>query len=322
MSAAPVISAVIPTLGRRPEALGRALACLSAQTASAGGLEVLVVSDAADADPQATAALAARHGPPSSRHLRAGRTGASAARNAGWRAAMGALVLFLDDDILADPPLIAEHIAAHRRNPQPEAGVLGHVRWADELRRTPLMHWLDGGVQFDYRDVRDGDEAGWWRLYTANVSLKRAALSTVGGFDEEGFPFGYEDLDLGLRLHRQLGLQLRFCRAASAQHLHEPSLQEWRRRVERIAASERRFVARHPGMPAYFHERFAAVERGPAPRGRGARLASVVPPSTPWLGPRVHASAGAMFTRDLAPRFLAAWERAAPAGTGEPTGAT
>jgi GT2 family glycosyltransferase len=311
MSAEPAISVVIPTLGRRPEVLARALACLDARTGGPASLEVVLVADAACAQGAEPAAGFPRL---ALRHLQAERAGASAARNAGWRAARAPLVLFLDDDILADPVAVAEHLAAHRDEPDPRTAVLGHVRWADELRSTALMRWLDDGIQFDYRWLRDGEDAGWGRFYTANLSIKRQLLERVGGFDEERFPFGYEDLDLALRLSRETGLRLRYRRAASAQHLHLPELAEWRTRVERIASSERRFVERHPDVEPYFLRRFSAAAAQPAPRGRGARLAAIAPPWVPWLGPRAQASAAAVFERDLAPRFLAAWERAGVTG--------
>ena len=315
-AAGPELTVVIPTLGARPVALGRALdsALRSAREAGAA-VQLLVVSDAADPEPTDTALLVgSRIG---TRHLRASRPGASAARNTGWRAAEAPLVLFLDDDILAGPALIAEHLAGHRADPADAAAVLGLVRWAAEIAPTALMRWLDRGIQFGYGELQDGGDAGWGRLYTANVSLKRAALERVQGFDEERFPFGYEDLDLGLRLHHELGLRLQYRAAAVAEHLHEPRLAEWRDRIARIAVAERAFVACHPDVPPYFHDLFTRALAQPAPRGRGARLAGVIPPSAPWLGVRAQASAEARFLHDLGPRFLAAW---AQAGSGQPPG--
>ena len=79
--------------------------------------------------------------------------------------------------------------------------MLGHVRWAREVRVTPFMHWLEHGVQFDYPAI-DGIEAGWGRFYGANVSAKRELVERVGGFDEVRLPYGYEDLDFGYRARR------------------------------------------------------------------------------------------------------------------------
>ena len=95
--------------------------------------------------------------------------------------------------------LVREHVDWHRtRYPEPEVGVLGLVRWAPELDVTVFMRWLDMGLQFDAQSIH-GIEAGWGRFYGANASLKRAFLERVGDFDQEHFPYGYEDTDWAYR---------------------------------------------------------------------------------------------------------------------------
>jgi GT2 family glycosyltransferase len=299
-----VLSIVIPTLGR-PALLRRVLDRLDQQTARE--FEVIVV---ADANEQHSGALdrAVAGRPYRARRLSGERPGASAARNMGWRAAVNPLVLFLDDDVLPAPALVAEHLAWHRRHPEEEVGVLGHVRWADELEVTPFMRWLEDGIQFDYPNI-EGVEAGWGRFYTANASVKRALVERAGGFDEDEFPFGYEDLDLALRM-REHGLRLLYNRAAVAEHLHPMDLEFWKRRVARIAVSEQRFVARHPDIPPYFYEMFSAAAAAPPARGRGDRLARFVPKGVPILGPLVWGSANGVYRQALAQPFLDAWRAA------------
>jgi GT2 family glycosyltransferase len=298
------LSVVVPTLGR-PALLARVLDRLERQAAPPGAFEVVVVADAAERDLDALdAAVAGR--PFRARRLQAERPGASAARNAGWRAAAAPLVLFLDDDVLPEPWLVAGHLAWHEREPAHEVGVLGHVRWADELEVTPFMRWLEHGIQFDYPNI-DGVEAGWARFYTANASVKRALVERVGGFEEVALPFGYEDLDLALRMHERHGFRLLYNRAAVAEHLHPMDLAFWRRRVARIAISERRFVATHPGFTPYFFELFSAAAAAPRARGIAGRLARWVPPTVPALGPWVWGSADAAWRQALAEPFLAAW---------------
>ena len=139
MPDSPQLSIVIPTLGR-DGTLARVLGRLEHQTAG-DPFEVLVVVDDRETDlPAVDRALADRPFPV--RRLTRPRPGASSARNTGWRAAASGLVLFLDDDVLPEPPLLSEHLAWHRRHPQREVGVLGLVRWADELSVTPFMRWV------------------------------------------------------------------------------------------------------------------------------------------------------------------------------------
>jgi len=307
----PELSIVIPTLGRHGT-LARVLERLERQTTS-GEFEVLVVVDEQETDlAAADAAVAGRPYPV--RKLVRPSPGASAARNTGWREARAPLVLFLDDDVMPERQLVAEHLAWHARHPGREIGVLGLVRWADELRVTPFMRWLERGIHFDFENI-EGEEAGWGRFYTANVSVKRELLDMVGGFDEERLPFGYEDLDLAYRMHAR-GFRLLFNRSARGEHVREMTLESVRARMPMMASSERAFCAKHHEIQPYFLNMFRdAASRPPAPH-RLARLARVVPPGAPLIGRRVWASADARFKEALAPDFMRAWEESRPRGAG------
>ncbi|HEV3000588.1 MAG TPA: glycosyltransferase family 2 protein [Solirubrobacteraceae bacterium] len=303
------LSIVIPTY-RRPEALARTLAALERQTA--GPFEVLVVDDPVEDDPAAVAAVvAAERRPFAVRHLHRSARGVSAARNAGWRAARAPLVLFLGDDVVASPRLVAEHVEWHARRGGPRVGVLGHVRWAGELRVTPFMRWLDRGIQFDYSGLT-GDQATPFNLYTANVSLPRELIAAAGGFDEERFPFLYEDLDLGYRLG-ELGLRLLYNRRAVGEHLHPTTIAEWERRMASTAPAERRWVELHPELPAYFHDKLAGAAAERRSLGWGRPLLRWLGPDGGPVGRRAWASADRYYLQRLAPGFLAAWEDAADA---------
>ena len=301
------ISIVIPTLGR-PAQLRRVLDHLDRQTAPADSFEVIVVADAKDTrgDELDDAVSGRRY---STRRLQAERPGASAARNVGWRAAAAPLVLFTDDDVFAEPQLVAEHLEWHRRWPGEEVGVLGRLRWADELTVTPFMRWVERGIHFDFGAI-DGIEAGWGRFYTANASVKRILVERVGGFEEDALPFLYEDLDLAIRMHEH-GFRLLYNRDAVAEHLHPMDLGTWKTRVRKIAVSERAFVRRHPQVRPYFHDLFRNAADAPPAKGRGAKLVRFVPRGVPWLGERVWASADAVWRQELAGPFMAAWHAAA-----------
>src|SRR3954471_21121315 len=144
------LTVVIPTLCR-PAQLTRALERL-------GDADVVVAADAAEPDIERV------------RRIAAGRTvvqakvpGVSAARNAGWRVARGDVVLFLGDDILAEPGLLAAHARVHENEPAVEVAAQGHVRWADELPHTTFMDYIDQGRwQFDFPADSETD-AGWGR---------------------------------------------------------------------------------------------------------------------------------------------------------------
>lgn len=286
------LSVVIPTLGRQP-VLARALARLAAQE-DAPPFEVIVVADAAEKDLDAVRAVAG-----DARVLQAEAPGVSAARNAGWRAAQAPVIVFLGDDILAEPGLLAAHAAAHDREPLSEVAAQGDVRWADKLPRTPFMDFVDEGRwQFDFPSV-EGEDAGWGRFYACNLSIKRSLLEQSGGFDES-FTWGYEELELSRRLH-DLGLVLRWTPRARAEHLHAPALPAWRDRMRRVARAERQMTERHPDFEAFFAHRAERIVATPA-RGLGRFLVDRFPRQ-----PRIRGSAFGYYERELASAFLAAW---------------
>lgn len=300
----PALSIVIPTLGRAAS-LEQVLAALWRQDPPLRDAEVIVALDAA---------ASTAPGPPTGASgiattvVKASVPGASGARNAGWRAASGRLLLFLDDDIVATPRLVAEHLSWHESNPEPQVAVMGLVRWSPAVKVTPFMRWLEMGIQFDYGTIRS-TELEWQRFYSCNISVKRELLERVDGFDEQRFPYGYEDLELARRLSGE-GLRLLFNRSALGEHLKTETLEGWRRNLRRIAVAERRFTELYPDEPAYFYRRFRAAAQAPA-AGRAHRLVRIICPRFPWLGPHVWRSYDAVCTQQLAPEFLAEWEAAA-----------
>jgi GT2 family glycosyltransferase len=172
------------------------------------------------------------------------------------------------------------------------------------------MRWLDEGVQFDLGSI-EGDEASWAHLYGANSSMKRSLVEKVGGYDEERLPYLYEDLDFAYRA-REHGLRVLYNRRAIVDHVRPGMTVEfWKEKVHRLAASEREFVRIHPDMEPWFFNKFSAAAKRPTLRGRAAKLAPYVPERTPWLGPRVWENTRRWYWQELAPAFLEAWEESA-----------
>ncbi|HEX8647558.1 MAG TPA: glycosyltransferase [Thermoleophilaceae bacterium] len=228
------LSVVIPTHNRAP-VLARCLDALRPQ----GADEVVVVDDAStDATP---AVLAERPWVRTVRRERSG--GRSGAKNTGIEAAGGDLVLFVDDDAIAQPGLVDRHRAHHAEHPEAHEALLGRVTWSPEIEVTPHMHWLEnGGPMFAYNDIADPEDVTWRMLYTVNVSLKRGFLEP---FDEE-LPI-YEDTELGYRLSRR-GLRLRYRPEALAHHLRTETPERTERRMEEVGAAAALLYAKHPEL--------------------------------------------------------------------------
>jgi glycosyltransferase involved in cell wall biosynthesis len=120
--------------------------------------------------------------------------GPAAARNAGWRAARHEWVVFLDDDVIAEPdwlPCLIEDLTVDGT----VGGVQGRVTVPVPSGRRPT----------DWERVTAGLADGAW--ITADMAYRRAALAQVGGFDER-FPRAFrEDAELASRI-RSGGWQL------------------------------------------------------------------------------------------------------------------
>ena len=265
-----MISAVIATRDRagRLEALLRSLAAQDGALA-----EVVVVDDGSqDATPEllergidGLQLRALRHDPP---------RGPAAARNAGWRAAHGRLVAFLDDDVVADAGWARAVLGAHRRDPS--ALVQGRTDPdPDELRAA--------GVFRRSRAVIGPDAA-----YPAcNIAYPRGLLERLGGF-HEGFrrPSG-EDTDLAWRA-RAAGAPALYADDARVRHAVYPGgllglVRDAARWEDAVLALKRnpalRSAYRHRVFWQESHELLLAAAAGVAlaRRTRGVSLALAAP---------------------------------------------
>jgi glycosyltransferase involved in cell wall biosynthesis len=220
MSFAPLLSVVIPTYNRKVR-IGRVLDALARQTVEAHTFEVVVVDDGSSDG--TSAALAATPMPYALRCFYQQNAGPARARNRGVQEAQGGIVLFLDDDVMPEPCLIAEHLRLHDASDAPVVvmGPLASLPHYDQ----PWVAWEQAKIEGQYRGLVDGRYAPTFRqFWTGNASVGRVHLLAVGGFNE-AYPRG-EDVELGARLH-QRGLQFRFSPRAVGFHHAERSLESW-----------------------------------------------------------------------------------------------
>lgn len=205
--------------------LARCLEALGRQTLPASAYEVVVVDDGSTDGTEELLVGMARQAPFPMLVLRQANRGPAAARNAGLRAAVGELVLFIGDDIIPSPSLLEEHARRHALAPGDNGAVLGHVAPHPELRTTPFTEWLHtaSNLQFAYAEITDPTRVSFRYFYTANISLHRRFLLEGGEVFHEGFRgAAWEDIELGYRLVRR-GLSIVYYPAALAYHLHPMS---------------------------------------------------------------------------------------------------
>jgi len=181
VTGAPAVSVVVCTLDRAAY-LRAALDSLVGQALPGDSWEVLVVDNGPTDDSAAVAR--AFEGTLPLRYLVEPALGLCHARDAGWRAARGRIVAYLDDDAVAEPGWLAAVRDAFVR--EPRAGVVGGpVRpiweappppWLSEhaARALTIVDWPGGPKLIP--DVRQEWLAG------ANMAAPRAVLEAVGGF--------------------------------------------------------------------------------------------------------------------------------------------
>ena len=215
-----IASVIIPTRNKRT-LLARTLAALEAQAGCPEDWEIIVVDDAsADGTADLLAASAARSGSRLRVVRCAANVGRAAARNRGAEAATGRWLLFLDDDILAGPGLLAAHLS--RLAAGADVGTIGRVRTAPEIVDAPHFHYLDtrGAAKVA------GDAVPARYFVTQNAAVPREAFQAVGGFDERFSAYGFEDAELAFRLADRRGLRFLAVPGPVPCHLHHHTLEQ------------------------------------------------------------------------------------------------
>lgn len=203
------------------------------------GSEVIVVDDAST-DPDAVAAVAARHGArlvPLPRNL-----GPAGARNAGLAQVHTPLVVFVDSDIVLDEgtvPTLLRHFA------DPRVGLVAPR--ITGLRTAESANWLGryeqtrSSLDLGARPalVRPGSFVSW--ASTACVVARVEALGD--GFDER-MRVG-EDVDLGWRTIAR-GWRMRYEPSVEAAHEHRTEFTDWFKRKAAYGTGAQPLAERHP----------------------------------------------------------------------------
>lgn len=123
--------------------------------------------------------------------------GRAAARNAGARLASGRILFYLDSDILAEPDLLGRHYRYHQEYDGP-IGVQGRTMVHPDSKVTPFMKTKELIPDLTRKKRTNLSP---YHIITRNLSIRAEDFWAVGGFDESFPGYGWEDIELGLRLH-------------------------------------------------------------------------------------------------------------------------
>jgi glycosyltransferase involved in cell wall biosynthesis len=271
---APYFSVVIPTFKRLPMLL-RVLDALEDQT---GGpvFEVIVIDDGSNDD--TVSVIGERRAKNYALIFRTqANSGPGQARNHGVSLANGRYVLFIGDDTVPEPRLLAEHARVHAEGKDdPLVACLGYTGWPTGERVTAFMDYInDYGLQFGYKLIGDGEIVPFNFFYTSNISIDRQILGDAP-FDTTFPAAAWEDIELAFRLDAQ-GLKIRYNARAVTRHYHPMTVDSFARRQYTVGRSGAIFYRKHPELAGFLgvHEletRTLADERRLAYLRRRARL--------------------------------------------------
>jgi len=169
----------------RARLLERVLDACFEQTAPAGSYEVVLVNDGSTDETPAVIARAQQRATCRFIVLNQPNSGLAKGRNNGIAHAAGERIIFIDDDVLPLPDFVEEHLRSHDAHPL--AIVRGAAINVESFEDLPPPVYT----------LRNYSGNFFW---TTNVSVPLATIRAIGGFNETFAEYGWEDIDVGLRL--------------------------------------------------------------------------------------------------------------------------
>ncbi len=239
-----MLSIVIPTYNRLP-ILKKCLIALEHQQfrqdkdSQVLDYEVVLVDDGST---DGTLDWLTAHGDqfPHVRSFAQNHAGPAAARNLGVKQALGEIIIFIDSDLV-----VTEHFL------QSHADALVKAEQRLGCDRLFTYGWVINTCNFDEPTSEPYKITDFSAAYfaTGNVAIARKWLLEAGLFDTRFQLYGWEDLELGVRL-KQLGLKLIKCPEAVGYHWHPAfSLDQIPRMIDREIQRGRMgvlFYRKHP----------------------------------------------------------------------------
>jgi GT2 family glycosyltransferase/peptidoglycan/xylan/chitin deacetylase (PgdA/CDA1 family) len=241
----PSFSIVVPTYQRRD------LVCETVKALSAldyaGAIEIIVVVDVSkDGTVEALSNLQSRW---PLRVVETANQGAAAARNRGASEAVHDVVLFLDDDMIADTDMLNQHAGLHRDGAD---AVIGDT----PIYPDSATGFLGDSVARWIASTRVASPLSPFDIFTGQLSVQRTVFQDLGGFDA-GFTatdtFGHEDSDFGVRLLDRF--DVRHNPAAISHQNYAVSPRDYMARGRKAVAADLRFARKHPQLARELFER-------------------------------------------------------------------
>ena len=235
-------SVVIPTFNRR-DVVSASILALERQQFSEPFEVIVVVDGSTDGTANRLRSLAVSF---PLIVLEQSNGGASVARNRGAQAARGEILLFLDDDMEADPDLLLEHERCHESGTEMVTGHMPlHPDSPEGIFKRGVASWAEERFA---RLTSPGAEPALHDLLTGQLSIRKQTFDAVGGFDTaftQGGAFGNEDIDFGYRVQQQ-GLRIVFNPRAVSWQRYVVRPDEYLRQRRDVGRADVVFARKYP----------------------------------------------------------------------------
>jgi len=236
-------SVIIPTYQRRDLVVATVRALARQQYA--GTFEVIVVVDGSSDN--SAQVLRTLEMPFPITVLEQSNRGIAVARNRGAGAARGEMLLFLDDDMEADPHLLAEHARSHQAGADV---VTGHV----PLNPASPDNFLSASVKAWAEDrfkllSSAPDNLDFLEIVGGQLSISSILFFQLSGFDmtfTRNGTFGNEDRDLACRL-LDAGYKIVFNPKAISWQTYIVTPRQFLRNYRQAGAADVNLARKHPG---------------------------------------------------------------------------
>jgi peptidoglycan/xylan/chitin deacetylase (PgdA/CDA1 family)/GT2 family glycosyltransferase len=157
--------------------------------------------------------------------------GPAAARNRAVAEAKGSYLIFLDDDMVAEPDFVAAHLELLAQNPH--TAIIGAIKTRCVGYGGAYRYWIQRFWEQRHQRLTLKPVTNFEECFSGNIAIAAEVARRIGGFDES-IPT-CEDIEWGLRLQRE-GVRLLYgARALAIQHFRKAPAQHMRDGVVRGA---------------------------------------------------------------------------------------
>ncbi len=233
----------------RAALLERVLEACFEQTVPEDAYEVVLVNDGSTDDTAAVVERARARAACRFVVVDQANSGLAKGRNAGIARACGERIIFIDDDVLPLPNFVEEHLRSHRDHPRNV--VRGGAIEVESFDDLPPPVW----------GLKDYSGNFFW---TTNVSVPLQTIRAIGGFNESFSEYGWEDIDVGLRLRHE-GVKATFNPKALVYHWkprpRSGNVEKLVRQARAQARTAVQLAKIHPQWRTYLATGFNPVQR-------------------------------------------------------------